>query len=75
MISERDLTDICFASSRHSIKENLKHYEFHNVDQLMQKAVSIESGLKESHDAYKSHRQGVHFSDDNSALMMIIKNF
>ena len=32
----------------------------------MQKAVSIESRLKESRDAYKSHRQGVHFVDDNS---------
>ena len=66
MISERDLTDICFASSRHSIKENLKHYEFHNVDQLMQKAVSIESRLKKSRDAYKSHRQNVHVIDDCS---------
>ena len=32
----------------------------------MQKVISIESGLKESHDAYKSHHQGVHFIDDNS---------
>ena len=32
----------------------------------MQKVVSIESRLKESRDAYKSHRQGMHFIDDNS---------
>ena len=32
----------------------------------MQKAVSIESRLKESHDAYKSHHQGVHIIDDCS---------
>ena len=42
----------------------------------MQKAVSIESCLKESRDAYKSHCRNVHFvidcSDDSDD---IIKNF
>ena len=42
----------------------------------MQKAVSIESCLKESRDAYNSHRQNIHFvgdcSDDSDD---IIKNF
>ena len=77
MISERDLTDLCFASLRSSIREKLEHYEFYNVNQLMQKVVAIESRLKESRDAYKSNRQGVHFIDDNfdCSLMMIIKNF
>ena len=56
MIYERDLTNLCFAGLRPSIKEKLKHYEFHNVNQLMQKVVLIESRLKESLDAYKSHR-------------------
>ena len=66
MISERDLTDLCFAGLRSSIREKLEHYEFHNVNQLMQKVVSIESRLKESRDAYKSHHQGVHIIDDCS---------
>jgi len=65
-ISERDLTDLCFAGLRSSIREKLEHYEFHNVNQLMQKAVSIESRFKESRDAYKSHRQNVHFVGDCS---------
>jgi hypothetical protein len=65
-ISERDLTDLCFTSLRPNIKEKLEHYEFLNVNQLMQNAISIESCLKESRYAYKSHRQGVHFIDDNS---------
>jgi hypothetical protein len=43
MISERDLTDLCFAGLRPSIKEKLEHYEFVNVNQLLQKAVSVES--------------------------------
>ena len=66
MISERDLTDLCFVGLCPSIKEKLEHYEFHNVNQLMQKAVLIESRLKESRDAYKSHRQNVHVIDDCS---------
>ena len=37
-----------------------------NVNQLMQKTVSIESRFKESRDAYKSHRQNVHFVGDCS---------
>jgi hypothetical protein len=61
MISERDLTDLCFVGLCPSIREKLEHYEFVNVDQLLQKAVSVESFLKESHDAYKSNRQNVHF--------------
>ena len=48
MISERDLIDLCFAGLCPSIKEKIEHYEFHNVNQLMQKAISIESCLKES---------------------------
>jgi hypothetical protein len=43
MISERDLTDLCFAGLCPSIKEKLEHYEFVNVNQLLQKAVSVES--------------------------------
>jgi hypothetical protein len=66
MITERDLIDLYFAGLRPSIKEKLEHYEFHNVNQLMQMAVSIESRLKESRDAYKSHRQNVHFVGDCS---------
>jgi hypothetical protein len=38
IISERDLTDLCFAGLRSSIRDKLDHYEFHNVNQLMQKA-------------------------------------
>jgi hypothetical protein len=49
-----------------SIREKLKHYEFVNVNQLLQRAISVESRLKESHDACKSHHQGVPFVDDNS---------
>ena len=76
-ISERDLTDLCPFGLRSSIREKLEHYEFHNVNQLMQKTVSIESRFKESRDAYKSHRQNVHFvgdcsddsDDDNKELL------
>ena len=64
MISERDSTNLCFSGLRPSIREKLEHYEFHNVNQLMQKTISIESCLKEYRDAYKSHRQGVHIIDD-----------
>jgi hypothetical protein len=35
MITERDLTDLCFASLHSSIKEKLEHYEFLNVNQLL----------------------------------------
>jgi hypothetical protein len=66
MISKRDLTDLCFAGLRPNIIEKLEHYEFVNVNQLLQKAVSIESCLKESRDAYKSHRQNVHVIDNCS---------
>ena len=33
---------------------------------MLQKAVTIESRLKDSRDAYKSHRQNVHFVGDCS---------
>ena len=66
MITRRDLTNLCFACLCSRIKEKLEHYEFHNVNQLKQKAVSIESRLKESRDAYKSHRQSVLVIDDCS---------
>ena len=66
MISERGLIDLCFASLCPSISEKLEHYEFVNVNQLLQKAVLIESRLKESRDAYKSNRQNVHFVGDCS---------
>jgi hypothetical protein len=66
MITERDLTNLYFAGSRSSIKEMFEHYEFHNVNQLMQKAVSIESRLKEFRDAYKFHCHNVHFDGDCS---------
>ena len=35
-----------------------------NVNQLLQRAVSAESRLKESRDAYKSNRHNVHVIDD-----------
>ena len=66
MISERDLTYLCFASLCPSISEKLEHYEFVNVNQLLQKVVSVESRLKESRDAYKSNHQNVHFVGDCS---------
>ena len=56
MISARDLTNLCFAGLRPSIREKLEHYELVNVNQLLQKAILVESRLKESHDAYKSNR-------------------
>jgi hypothetical protein len=65
MISERYLADLYFAGLCFSIRDKLEHYEFHNVNQLMQKAVSVESHLKESRDAYKSHRHNMHSDDDN----------
>jgi hypothetical protein len=43
MISKRDLTDLCFAGLRPSIRDKLEHYEFMNVNQLLQRAVSAES--------------------------------
>ena len=46
MIFERDLTDLCFAGLRPNIREKLEHYEFVNVNQLLQKAVSVESPSK-----------------------------
>jgi hypothetical protein len=66
MISERDLTDLCIAGLRPSIRDKLKHHEFVNVNQLLQRAVSAESRLKESRDAYKSNRHNVHVVDDHS---------
>jgi len=46
MISKRDLTDLCFAGLCPNIREKLEHYEFVNVNQLLQKAVSVESPSK-----------------------------
>jgi hypothetical protein len=66
MISERDLTDLCFAGLRPSIRDKLEHYEFVNVNQLLQRAVSAESCLKESRETYKSNRHNVHVVDDHS---------
>jgi hypothetical protein len=37
-----------------------------NVNQLLQRAVSAESCLKESRDAYKSNHHNVHVVDDYS---------
>jgi hypothetical protein len=36
IIYERDLTDLAFAGLRSSIKEKLEHYEFLNINQLLQ---------------------------------------
>jgi hypothetical protein len=66
MISERDLTDLCFAGLRPSIRDKLEHHEFVNVNQLLQRVVSAESRLKESRDTYKSNRHNVHIVDDYS---------
>jgi hypothetical protein len=66
MISERDLTDLCFAGLRPSIRDKLEHYEFVNVNQLLQRVISAESRLKESHETYKSNRHNVHVVDDYS---------
>jgi hypothetical protein len=66
MIFERDLTDLCFAGLRPNIREKLEDYEFVNVNQLLRKAVSVESCLKESCDAYRSHRPNVHVIDGYS---------
>jgi hypothetical protein len=51
MISERDLTNLAFAGLCSSIKEKLEHYEFLNVNQLLQRAVGVESRLK-AHDVH-----------------------
>jgi hypothetical protein len=45
---------------RPNIREKLEHYEFVNVNQLLQNVVLVESRLKESRDAYRSHRPCVH---------------
>jgi hypothetical protein len=66
MIYERDLTDLCIAGLRPSIRDKLEHYEFVNVNQLLQRAVSAESRLKESRETYKSNRHNVHVVDDHS---------
>jgi hypothetical protein len=65
MISERDLTDLCFAGLRLGIRDKLEHYEFVNVNKLLQRAVSAESCLKESRETYKSNRHNVHVVDDH----------
>jgi hypothetical protein len=66
MIFKRDLTDLCFASLRPNIRDKLEHYEFVNVNQLLQRAISAESRLKESRETYKSNRHNVHVVDDQS---------
>jgi hypothetical protein len=66
MISERDLTDLCFAGLRPGIRDKLEHYEFMNVNQLLQRAILAESCLKESRETYKSNSHNVHVVDDHS---------
>jgi hypothetical protein len=66
MISERDLIDLCFAGLCPSIRDKLEYHEFVNVNQILQRAISAESRLKESCDAYKSNRHDVHIVDDHS---------
>jgi hypothetical protein len=66
MISERDLTDLCFAGLRPSIRDKIEHYEFVNVNQLLQRVVSAESRLKESRKTLKSNRHNVYVVDDHS---------
>jgi hypothetical protein len=66
MISERDLPDLCFASLHSCIREKLEHYEFLNVNQLLQKAVAIQSRLKESRDVHRSHRSTMHVVESYS---------
>ena len=66
MMSERDLTDLYFVGLRPNIREKLEHYEFVNVNQLLQKAISVESCLKESRDGYRSHHPNVHVIDGYS---------
>jgi hypothetical protein len=66
MIAERDFTDLCFAGLCLSIRHKLEHHEFMNVNQLLQRAVSAESRLKESCDTYKSNHNNVHVVDDHS---------
>jgi hypothetical protein len=66
VISERDLTNLCFAGLRPSIRDKLEYYEFVNVNQLLQRAVLAESRLKESRETYKSNRHNMHVVDDHS---------
>jgi len=47
-----------------SIRDKLERHEFVNVNQLLQRAISAESCLKESHDAYKANHHNVHVVDD-----------
>jgi fumarate hydratase class II len=51
---------------RSNIKEKLEHYEFLNVNQLLQKAVAAESRLKESQDVHRSHRPNMHVIESYS---------
>ena len=66
-ISERDLIDFCFAGLRSSIRDKLEFCQFSTCNQLLERAISVESRLKESHDNYKSHRTNVHAVDDYSS--------
>jgi len=65
-ISERDLIEFCFAGLRSSIRDKLEYCHFSTCNQLLERAVSVESRLKESRDSYKSHRSNVHAFDGHS---------
>ena len=51
MISERDLVDICFNGLHHKIKEKLEHIQFTSLPYLIERAVSVESCLKDSRES------------------------
>lgn len=55
-----------FNSSLSSIKEKLEHYEFHTINQLLEKATTVESHLKESCGGHRTHCPNVHVIESYS---------
>ena len=65
-IAEKDLVDLAFNGLRSHIKERLEGYDFFTVTQVHQRALAIESRIKESQESHRHHRSSLHALDCNS---------
>ena len=65
-IVEKDLANLAFNGLRSHIKERLEGYDFFTVTQVHQRALAIESQIKESQESHRHHHSSLHALDCNS---------
>ena len=65
-IFEKNLADLAFNGLCSYLKEKLEGFEYHTVNFLQVKVMSLEFKLKNAKDTFKPHRSNTHILDHDS---------